>query len=143
MNQAIENAFLRLDDDMSKEALPKEGEVLNMKTLSVAMSGAVVCVAHIDGPHLHIANVGDSCAVLGKFMISRWQILYLMPAIVIIVIQLRMKPNQTAKNCSFLDNVHFNPRTLIYSCEAYTPPKIVCPFLTVEASASGTSGRCL
>lgn len=65
MNKAIETAFLRLDEDFSTEALPKDGEDLNMKTMSVAMSGAVACVAHIDGPHLHLANVGDSCAVLG------------------------------------------------------------------------------
>ncbi|XP_050315426.1 pyruvate dehydrogenase [acetyl-transferring]-phosphatase 1, mitochondrial-like, partial [Anthonomus grandis grandis] len=60
---AIERAFLRLDEDLSKEALPKDGKI-NVKTLSVAMSGAVSCVAHIDGPHLHVANVGDCCAVL-------------------------------------------------------------------------------
>ena len=65
MRRALEKAFLRLDDDLSREALPKNGKV-NMKTLSVAMSGAVACVAHIDGAHLHIANVGDCCAVLGK-----------------------------------------------------------------------------
>ncbi|XP_050294723.1 pyruvate dehydrogenase [acetyl-transferring]-phosphatase 1, mitochondrial-like [Anthonomus grandis grandis] len=62
---AIERAFLRLDEDLSKEALPKDGKI-NVKTLSVAMSGAVSCVAHIDGPHLHVANVGDCCAVLGS-----------------------------------------------------------------------------
>lgn len=38
-----------------------------MKTLSVAMSGAVACVAHIDGAHLHVAHAGDSNAVLGKW----------------------------------------------------------------------------
>lgn len=27
--------------------------------------GAVACVAHVDGPHLHVANVGDAAAVLG------------------------------------------------------------------------------
>ena len=56
---------MRLDEDLGKEAMPK-GADLNMKTLSVAMSGAVSCVAHIDGPHLHVANVGDCCAVLGR-----------------------------------------------------------------------------
>ncbi|KAH1002689.1 hypothetical protein HUJ04_008753 [Dendroctonus ponderosae] len=65
MSRAIERAFLRLDEDLSKEAMPKDGKV-NMKTLSVAMSGAVSCVAHIDGPHLHVAGVGDCCAVLGS-----------------------------------------------------------------------------
>ncbi|XP_028135667.1 pyruvate dehydrogenase [acetyl-transferring]-phosphatase 1, mitochondrial [Diabrotica virgifera virgifera] len=65
LQPAIEQAFARLDKDISDEAIPKENEPLNLKTMSVAMSGAVVCVAHIDGPHLHIANVGDCCAVLG------------------------------------------------------------------------------
>ncbi|KAJ8968697.1 hypothetical protein NQ317_007344 [Molorchus minor] len=65
MQEAIQRAFLRLDEDLSNEAVPKEGEPLNLKTMSVAMSGAVACVAHIDGPHLHVASVGDCCAVLG------------------------------------------------------------------------------
>ncbi|RZC41140.1 PP2C domain containing protein, partial [Asbolus verrucosus] len=65
MRKALEKAFLRLDDDLSKEALPTNGKI-NMKTLSVAMSGSVACVAHIDGAHLHIAHVGDCSAVLGK-----------------------------------------------------------------------------
>lgn len=66
MRKVIEEAFMRLDEDLSKEALPKPGDPLNMKTMSVAMSGAVACVAHIDGPHLHVASVGDCCAVLGS-----------------------------------------------------------------------------
>lgn len=69
MHKALEKAFLRLDDDLSNEALPDEDGNVNMKTLSVAMSGSVGCVAHIDGPHLHIANVGDCNAVLGMYII--------------------------------------------------------------------------
>lgn len=65
MKEAMEKAFLRLDSDMSNEALCKNNGKVNMKTLSVAMSGAVACVAHIDGPHLHIASVGDCQCVLG------------------------------------------------------------------------------
>jgi len=65
MKEAMEKAFLRLDDDMSNEALCKNDGKVNMKTLSVAMSGAVACVAHIDGPHLHVASVGDCQSVLG------------------------------------------------------------------------------
>lgn len=66
----MERAFLRLDDDISREALPNPSGRINMKTLSVAMSGAVACVAHIDGAHLHVAHVGDSSAVLGKSIIQ-------------------------------------------------------------------------
>lgn len=64
MERALEDAFLRLDDDLSNEALLQ----LNRKdarTLAVAMSGTVAVVAHIDGPHLHVAGVGDCKAVLG------------------------------------------------------------------------------
>ncbi|XP_044732768.1 pyruvate dehydrogenase [acetyl-transferring]-phosphatase 2, mitochondrial isoform X2 [Chrysoperla carnea] len=71
MKTVLENAFLRLDNDLSDEALRIDEKMTNiddktkLKTLSVAMSGAVACVAHIDGPHLHVANVGDCSAVLG------------------------------------------------------------------------------
>lgn len=69
MKDLMERAFLRLDSDISKEALTRyqfgDKQSYNTKTLSVAMSGAVACVAHIDGPHLHVANVGDCSAVLG------------------------------------------------------------------------------
>lgn len=64
---ALENAFLTLDSDLSKEVVNQyeKTKVINPKTLSVAMSGAVACVAHIEGPNLHVANVGDCNAVLG------------------------------------------------------------------------------
>lgn len=64
----LEKAFLRLDEDLSREAVPdpSQVDVINIKTMSVAMSGSVACVAHIDGPHLHLANVGDCAAVLGN-----------------------------------------------------------------------------
>lgn len=65
MKNAMVRAFIRLDEDMSKEALTKLNDQVNMKTLSVCMAGAVACVVHIDGPHLHVANVGDCQAVLG------------------------------------------------------------------------------
>uniref|UniRef100_A0A6M2DGE6 Protein phosphatase 2c/pyruvate dehydrogenase lipoamide phosphatase n=1 Tax=Xenopsylla cheopis TaxID=163159 RepID=A0A6M2DGE6_XENCH len=61
MTKALETAFMRLDADISYEAL----NLPSPRTLSVAMSGAVACVAHVDGPHLHVANVGDAGAVLG------------------------------------------------------------------------------
>lgn len=70
MKTALENAFIRLDEDLSKEALAPVNGRLNMKTLSVAMSGTVACVAHIDGPHLHVAHAGDCSAVLGKYVLA-------------------------------------------------------------------------
>lgn len=64
MEAALENAFLRLDNDISDEAINAKGKNVE-RTLSVAMSGAVAAVAHIDGPHLHVANVGDCQVVIG------------------------------------------------------------------------------
>lgn len=70
MHQTLENAVLRLDNDISREALVMENE----RTMAVAMSGAVACIAHIDGPHLHIANTGDCSAVLGTITdTGQWQ----------------------------------------------------------------------
>lgn len=65
MKAALENAFLRLDSDLSNEALSKLSDKDAARTLTVALSGAVAAVAHIDGPHLHVASVGDCQAVLG------------------------------------------------------------------------------
>ncbi|KYQ56052.1 [Pyruvate dehydrogenase [acetyl-transferring]]-phosphatase 1, mitochondrial [Trachymyrmex zeteki] len=65
MEKALENAFLRLDNDLSNEALLQLNKKDAAKTLAVAMSGTVAAVAHIDGPHLHVAGVGDCKAVLG------------------------------------------------------------------------------
>lgn len=70
MQQALENAFVRLDDDISTEAFSDE----DPRTMAVAMSGSVACVAHIDGPHLHVANTGDCAAVLGTITdTGQWQ----------------------------------------------------------------------
>ncbi|XP_065160048.1 pyruvate dehydrogenase [acetyl-transferring]-phosphatase 1, mitochondrial isoform X2 [Atheta coriaria] len=65
MTKALETAVMRLDEDLSSEALARVDGKINLKTMAVAMSGAVACVAHIDGPHLHVANVGDCNAVVG------------------------------------------------------------------------------
>lgn len=63
MSDALENAFVRLDQDMSDEAITSK----NVKqTLSVALSGSVAIVAHIDKNHLHVASTGDCQAVLGS-----------------------------------------------------------------------------
>lgn len=65
METALENAFVRLDNDLSNEALLNLGKRDSEEFLEVATSGAVAVVAHIDGPHLHVAGVGDCQAVLG------------------------------------------------------------------------------
>lgn len=65
MEKALENAFYRLDNDLSNEALLQLNKKDAARTLAVAMSGTVAAVAHIDGPHLHVAGVGDCKVVLG------------------------------------------------------------------------------
>ena len=61
----LTNAFVRLDEDICTEALPAENSNINNFCLQSAFSGAVGCVAFVDGTDLYIANVGDSQAVLG------------------------------------------------------------------------------
>ncbi|KAJ2954330.1 hypothetical protein O0L34_g2588 [Tuta absoluta] len=63
----LEHSITKLDADLSKEVLEafESSGAVNKKTLSVALSGAVACVSHIDGPDLYVANVGDCNAVLG------------------------------------------------------------------------------
>jgi len=60
------HAFNSLDDDMSREAITRQGGPVNMKTVTVAMSGCVAAVAHIEGPHLSVASTGDCTAVVGS-----------------------------------------------------------------------------
>ncbi|XP_074528246.1 pyruvate dehydrogenase [acetyl-transferring]-phosphatase 1, mitochondrial-like [Halichoeres trimaculatus] len=77
VTSALVNAFRRLDYDISVEAqvhlsmsssrrlaLPGEGMSLS-SPLRVALSGCTACVAHISNSVLHVANLGDSRAVLG------------------------------------------------------------------------------
>lgn len=66
IEKVLIDAFNTLDNDMSREALPNPGDGVNMKTLTVAMSGCVAAVAHIDGPDLHVASTGDCTAVVGS-----------------------------------------------------------------------------
>ncbi|XP_053305627.1 pyruvate dehydrogenase [acetyl-transferring]-phosphatase 2, mitochondrial [Spea bombifrons] len=63
---ALSYSFQRLDSDISLEAqVPAESELVRNLTLQIAFSGATACVSHIDGIHLHVANAGDSRAILG------------------------------------------------------------------------------
>ncbi|XP_019910777.2 pyruvate dehydrogenase [acetyl-transferring]-phosphatase 1, mitochondrial [Esox lucius] len=63
---ALINAFKRLDNDISVEAQVDFGEsTSHFNPLKVALSGCTACVVHVDGNDLHVANLGDSRAVLG------------------------------------------------------------------------------
>jgi len=65
--EKITAAFLALDEDMSKEGIDYAGDdEVGLMTSTVALSGAVAVVAHVEGPHLHIASCGDCVAVLGS-----------------------------------------------------------------------------
>jgi len=65
--EKISRAFISLDQDMSDEAIANCGDdEVGLMTSTVALSGAVAVIAHIDGPMLHIASCGDCVAVLGS-----------------------------------------------------------------------------
>ena len=59
---ALSKAFLRLDDNLSHEALSQETNEHKFKS---AESGACALVAYIKGTELTVANCGDCRAVLG------------------------------------------------------------------------------
>ena len=61
---------------MCREAIPKPGGLVNMKTLTVAMSGCVACVAHVDGPNLHVASTGSFQKNLLSLFVGTWVIDY-------------------------------------------------------------------
>ena len=64
--ERISEAFIGLDNDMSKEAIENTtNEELALMTSTVALSGAVAVFAYVSGPMLHIASCGDCVAVLG------------------------------------------------------------------------------
>jgi len=67
MKDALERAFLQLDEDIMAEARLNTKSEVDKLTLNVGLSGSVVCVAHIDGSHLHVASTGDCLAVVGVF----------------------------------------------------------------------------
>lgn len=63
MQQALSQAFLKLDSDLSEEI--QEVAHSDLEILPLAIMGACACVAHIDGSHVHLATSGDCRAVLG------------------------------------------------------------------------------
>ncbi|KAH8287406.1 hypothetical protein KR054_006934 [Drosophila jambulina] len=65
------HAFLHLDENLSEEALVHS----DVRTMSVALSGAVACLVHLEGLQLHVASTGDCGAVLGVLdpQTQQWQ----------------------------------------------------------------------
>lgn len=65
IREALQAAFCALDDDFLAEALPDSNGKLSRNRVKVVTSGSCGIVAHLRKDHVHIANVGDSAAVLG------------------------------------------------------------------------------
>lgn len=63
MQHALSQAFVKLDEDLSREI--QEFAPKDMDLLAASIMGACACVAHVDGSHLHLANSGDCRSVLG------------------------------------------------------------------------------
>ncbi|MPC37505.1 pyruvate dehydrogenase [acetyl-transferring]-phosphatase 1, mitochondrial-like [Portunus trituberculatus] len=66
MEEALARSFTQLDGDLGREVEENQRSAVLEPLVRVALSGSVACVAHVDGPHLHIANTGDCGAVLGS-----------------------------------------------------------------------------
>ncbi|CAG0920902.1 unnamed protein product [Notodromas monacha] len=67
VEDALTKAFMWADEGLSKELIDRgrlEGGLRSSIPLSVALSGCVACVAHVEGPHIHVANSGDCSAYL-------------------------------------------------------------------------------
>ncbi|EDV47488.1 pyruvate dehydrogenase [acetyl-transferring]-phosphatase 1, mitochondrial [Drosophila erecta] len=71
VSSELVNAFLQLDAGLSQEALASS----DVRTMSVALSGAVACLVHIEGLQMHVASTGDCGAVLGVLdpQTQQWQ----------------------------------------------------------------------
>ncbi|XP_067090834.1 pyruvate dehydrogenase [acetyl-transferring]-phosphatase 2, mitochondrial [Osmerus mordax] len=63
---ALAYAFKRLDTDISLEAqVPLSSDLMRSTAIQVAFAGCTACVAHVGPEGIHVANAGDSRAVLG------------------------------------------------------------------------------
>ncbi|CEF68698.1 GM14286p [Strongyloides ratti] len=65
VRKAIQAAFIALDKDIEKAALPDNRGIFSKESASIAATGSCATVAHIRQSNLHVASIGDSVAVLG------------------------------------------------------------------------------
>uniref|UniRef100_A0AC34R3X1 PPM-type phosphatase domain-containing protein n=1 Tax=Panagrolaimus sp. JU765 TaxID=591449 RepID=A0AC34R3X1_9BILA len=65
VRRSLQAAFMALDDDISKGAMPDNYGKVDRICANIAASGSCATVAHVRRRHLHVANIGDSAAVLG------------------------------------------------------------------------------
>ena len=66
METILTNAFLKLDRDITIEALPVPGHPPEREMLEIASSGSCATVALLKGKDLYVANCGDARAVIGQ-----------------------------------------------------------------------------
>lgn len=70
----LKTAFDRLDKDLSTEAMRAVTEEFGIEPVLAAVAGSCACVAYLQGRDLHVANVGDCRAVLGRSTsIGTWE----------------------------------------------------------------------
>ncbi|VIO96078.1 Protein phosphatase 2C containing protein [Brugia malayi] len=67
VRKALELSFCACDSDLSTNALDERHSELSKQYTGMVMAGSCAVVAHIRGVNLHVANVGDSAAVLGLY----------------------------------------------------------------------------
>uniref|UniRef100_A0A0N4ZFV6 PPM-type phosphatase domain-containing protein n=1 Tax=Parastrongyloides trichosuri TaxID=131310 RepID=A0A0N4ZFV6_PARTI len=65
VRKAIQAAFVALDKDIERGALPDSRGLFSKQSASIAATGSCATVAHIRNSNLHVASIGDSVAVLG------------------------------------------------------------------------------
>ncbi|KAK6035441.1 hypothetical protein COOONC_27054, partial [Cooperia oncophora] len=71
IREALKFAFEMCDEDLCRAALPDNRGQIDRQDKAIllsvmtAASGSCATLAHIRGRNLHVANVGDSAAVLG------------------------------------------------------------------------------
>ncbi|KAL3998641.1 Protein phosphatase 2C family protein [Acanthocheilonema viteae] len=65
VKKALEVSFCACDSALSANALNEKHNELSKQYAGIVLAGSCAVVAHIRGINLHVANVGDSAAVLG------------------------------------------------------------------------------
>ncbi|CAG9536621.1 unnamed protein product [Cercopithifilaria johnstoni] len=65
VKKALEVSFCACDNALSANALDERHSELSKQYAEMVLAGSCAIVAHIRGVNLHVANLGDSAAVLG------------------------------------------------------------------------------
>ena len=77
-SEAIKEAFVRLDLDMTNDLITKAKDgAIELKDAGLTSSGCCALVALIRGSELHVANSGDCRAVMGSIHDGAWSAIQL------------------------------------------------------------------